>query len=63
MYFDRFDIAEAWYLYLSLNCDGQGSDLYRRLCRLLRRFHPRPLLHGPEDLTENGKAIFDSIGM
>ena len=44
MYFDRFDIAEAWYLALSHCHGGQWSREYARLCKLSRRFRPSPML-------------------
>lgn len=55
--FDRFDIAEAWYLALSHCHSGQGSNEYRRLCRLSRYFRPRPSLSA-QTLTENGLEIY-----
>ena len=69
MYFDRFDIAEA---YLALEWDyNKGGWLQERPSnrrRLeatdvqLRRigFRPSPLFSGYASLTENGKAIYDN---
>lgn len=59
MYFDRFDIAEAWYLALSHCHGGQWSREYARLCKLQRRFKLFPML-SVENLTENGRAIYDA---
>jgi hypothetical protein len=61
MYFDRFDICEAWYLWLSHNHGGQWSEEYERLCRLTEFFSPSPLLN-LDRLSENGRAIYDAIG-
>lgn len=64
MYFDRFDICEAWYVFLSQWHEGQWSLKYERLCKLTRPgfFKPSPLFSGnPEDLEENAKAIYDSL--
>ena len=60
MYFDRFDICEAWYLYLSRYHTGQWSPEYERLSRMSEYFSPRPMLCGMT-LSENGRAIYDSL--
>ncbi len=68
MYFDRFDICEAYYcLEYDYNIGGILTD--RPACRernesvgvQLRRlrFRPRPSLSS-DTLTENGRAIYDS---
>lgn len=59
MYWDRFDIAEAWYLALCHCHGGQWSREYARLCKLSRIFRPSPLL-SVETLTENGREIYDA---
>ena len=59
MYFDRFDIAEAWYLALSHCHGGQWSREYARLCKLSRRFRPSPLLR-VDTLSENAREIYDA---
>jgi hypothetical protein len=59
MYFDRFDIAEAYYLALSHCHGGQWSREYARLCKLLRKFKPSPLLD-VDTLTENGREIYEA---
>ena len=62
MYFDRFDICEAYYAYAMENHSGQFSPVYRLFGRLHGiGFKPSPLFNGYESLTENGKAIYDSI--
>lgn len=60
MWFDRFDIAEAYYLYFCDYHGGQGSKEYQRLSRMGRYFRPRPSL-SYETLSENGQAIYDNL--
>jgi hypothetical protein len=59
MYFDRFDICEAWYLALSDCHEGQWSDSYRRLSNMLAYFKPSPMLT-VDSLSENGREIYDN---
>jgi hypothetical protein len=59
MYFDRFDIAEAYYLALSHCHGGQWSREYARLCKLSRKFKPSPMLD-VETLSENGREIYEA---
>jgi hypothetical protein len=59
MYFDRFDIAAAWYLALAHCHGGQWSDSYARLCRLQTYFKPSPLL-SVDSLTDNGREIYEA---
>lgn len=64
MYFDRFDICEAWDCFSALYHGGQGSRLYSKRFQLAVRigFNARPSLDlNPENLTENGKAIYDNL--
>jgi hypothetical protein len=56
--FDRFAVCEAHYLYLSEYHEGQTSDKYRRLSKLLGYFSPRPSLHGAEDLDLAGREAY-----
>ncbi len=56
----RFDIAEGWYVYLTLWHGGQGSREYARLCRLLTWFTPRPNLKH-DTLSEDGYTVYNSI--
>lgn len=60
MYFDRFDICEASYLFLSNYHEGQWSDKYRRLSRMTRYFKPSPMLN-VERLSSNGKEIYEAL--
>ena len=59
MYFDRFDIAEAWYLALSHCHGGQWSREYARLCKLMRSFKPSPLL-SVDTLSDPGREIYEA---
>lgn len=59
MYFNRFDIVEAWYLALSDCHGGQNSESYARLCKLQREFRPSPSLR-VSSLTQNGKEIYEN---
>ncbi len=59
MYWDRFDIVEAWYLALSECHGGQWSDEYARLSKILSYFTPGPML-SVESLTENGLVIYEN---
>jgi len=56
MYFDRFDICEAHFVYAH---DWGNYVLAARLHRM--GFRPRPSLHGLRDLTTNGRAIYAGI--
>lgn len=58
MYFDRFDIISAHYLFYTLYHEGQWSDKYKRLCKLSRYYTPSPCDGGFDSLSENGKDIF-----
>jgi len=58
MYFDRFDICDAYYLALSHCHGGQWSREYARLARMADYFRPSPLL-SVENLNENARAIYD----
>jgi len=57
MYFDRFDICEAYYLALSDCHGGQWSPEYARLCRLRKSFKPSPLL-SVDTLSDNAREIY-----
>ena len=58
IYFDRFDICEAYYLALSHCHGGQWSREYERLCKLSSYFRPSPFL-SVESLNENAREIYD----
>jgi len=62
MYFDRFDIVEAHYMFYSHYHEGQFSDGYRKLSHILSQF--RPGLYGWSDennLNPNARAIYDNL--
>lgn len=62
MYFDRFDICEAYYVYAMLWHGGQSSEEYKIFGRLVNiGFRPSPLLSGPEKLSENGLEIYNNL--
>jgi hypothetical protein len=62
MYFNRFDICEAYYLALSHCHSGQWSTEYARMCKLTRPgfFSPSPIL-SVDTLNENAKEIYESV--
>ena len=57
MYYDKFDICEAYYLAFSHCHSGQWSIEYERLCRMGKYFKPSPMLC-VESLTDNGREIY-----
>jgi len=58
MYFDRFDICAAYYLFGSVYNNGQGSKEYAYMGRALNcGFRPSPLLSF-DNLNENELAIY-----
>lgn len=60
MYFDRFDIAEAHYVY-AMHYHAGGDTKRRDFWRLSRmRFRPSPLLD-LDRLTENGREIYNAL--
>lgn len=59
MYFDRWDICEAWYLALTHCHGGQWSREYQRLCRMGRYFKPGHCFN-INSLSENARAIYDA---
>lgn len=61
MYFDRFDVCEAFYCYASLYHGGQFTGTYRIFGRL-ERIKFRGCSQGdPDRLEENAREIFDSL--
>lgn len=62
-YFDRFDVVAAWYVFLCQWHDGRGRGWasYGRLSRLLGYFTPSALLNTEDDLSENGRLIYDAL--
>ena len=62
MYFDSFDICQAWFLFLSHYHGGQNCPRYARLCKLTRPgfFRPSPTL-AYDTLNDNARAIYDNL--
>ena len=60
MYFDRFDIAEAYYLFFAHYHEGQWSEKYKRLSYMLSYFKPSPLLT-LDTLSDNAREIYDNL--
>lgn len=61
MYFDRFDIVEAYYAFACDYHSGISSDLYKMSCRISKYFNPSPMWNGFESLSENGKEIYHNL--
>jgi hypothetical protein len=62
MYFDRWDICEAYYIYAVEYMNGQNSPEMRVLYRLHKMGYKPAGFHGGYDsLSENGKAIYQSL--
>tara|TARA_R100000655_G_scaffold29676_1_gene60015 strand:- start:238 stop:456 length:219 start_codon:yes stop_codon:yes gene_type:complete len=62
MYFDRFDIYKAYHLWFTDFYGGALDPNYIRRCRMESKFHFSPsLCHSYENLTENGKSIYDQL--
>ena len=61
MYFDRYDILSAYYLFGSLYHSGQDSKEYAYMGRAERcGFRPGPMFDY-KSLTDNGWEIYDSL--
>ncbi|MCK5922633.1 MAG: hypothetical protein KAG66_16950 [Methylococcales bacterium] len=61
MYFDRFDIVQAYYLFYSHYHEGLPCGSYQRLCHIKTMYRPNhsdQLLSG---LTDNGRVIYDRL--
>ena len=58
MYWDRFDIVEAHYLFLIHYHEGQWSEKYSRLSKITTYFKPAP---SGVTLTENGQEIYNNL--
>jgi hypothetical protein len=61
MYWDRFDIAAAYYLYYCDYHSGQWSPEYARLCRILRYFRPSPMVECLDRLSDNAQEIYHRL--
>ena len=61
MYFDRFDICEAYWCYSNDYHEGMFSELYKISGRLIGiDFNPNPNLCY-ELLSDNGKDIYNNL--
>lgn len=60
MYFDRYDIVTAYYLFFCDFHEGQFSKKYSRLSKITRYFKPSPNLT-LETSNDNVKAIYDRL--
>ena len=60
MYFNRFDIVEAHYLFYCEYHSGQWCHLYRRLSRIIRYYRPSPLL-SVESISDNAREIYENL--
>ena len=58
---NRFAIVEGHYLYYSQHHEGQASDKYRRLSKILTYFRPSPMLHGAEDLDSEARDVYAAL--
>ena len=62
MFFDRFDICAAHWMFAMLWHSGQSSDTYRKLGQLENMgFRPSPLWSEPSDLNENAREIYEQL--
>ena len=62
MYWDRFDICEAYYCYAMQWHKGQWSKEYALHSVFDRiQFKISPAFRNETSLTENGRAIYDSL--
>lgn len=59
MYYNKFDIVSAYYLYFSLCHTGQSSKEYSRLSKINRYYH-NPVCYF-RDLSDNAKEIFINL--
>ena len=60
MEYCRYDICEAYYLYLSEYHSGQWSKDYKRLSKMNKYFKPSINLCY-ENLTDLGRAVYDNL--
>ena len=61
MYFDRFDICEAYWCYASDYHEGQFSKIYEIFGRLYELDFNHRMDLCFESLTENGQYIYNSL--
>jgi hypothetical protein len=61
MYWDRFDICEAYYCFAMNYHNGQWSDEYKIFGRLDRMGFKISPLRTAENLSENGREIYENL--
>ena len=62
MYFDRFDICAAHFMFAMLWHDGQWGEIYGKFGQLERiKFRPSPCLGEPKNLNENAREIYRQL--
>lgn len=61
MYWDRFDICEAYYLYCADYHSGQWSKEYAALFHLWRIGFRSGVNLRLSNLTDNGRAIYNAL--
>ena len=62
MYFDRFDIVEAYWLYLCEHYSGMFHPNYIRRCRIETNLKYKPAFNiSYENMSENSQIIYDSL--
>lgn len=62
MYWDRFDICAAHWMFAMLWHDGMHSATYGKFAQLERlRFRPSPMWKEPRDLDENAREIYRQL--
>jgi len=62
MYFDRFDICEAHFMFAMLWAGGMGCPIYWKFAQLDRiGYRPGLLLSHPRDLNENAREIYRQL--
>ncbi len=59
MYYDRFDIVQAYYFYFRDYHSGVGSSEYERMCKIRTYWFPNR--NDLETLTENAQFIYDKL--
>ena len=60
MWWDRFDIIEAYYIYYRDNHSGQDSIGYKRLYHITEYFKPACNL-SYDTMSENSQYIYDNL--
>ena len=60
MYFDRFDIIEAYYLFFVDYHEGQTSKRYARLCKMGKYYKPSSTF-SIDSLSENTLVIYENL--